>query len=433
MTVSGLSRLGVCQAVAMCKLGHTVLGVDVDTVKVEDLSDGRVDFFEPGLQSELKKQLKSGRLTFSESHNDFSREADIHWLCMDVPPSPYNGEPNLNALLNMVDVLKGYVKDGAVLAGRRSVPVGFSHQLKTMLDFRLNNSVDFHVVWAPVFTRGKSLFKSVVSPSLNVFGAEAEPARAVLDKIYDKPVKTLWFDLPTVELLSFSYNTYLNMQSSFMNALSNVADEHRVNIQLVRKGMSALLEGYELPKVYAGHNPNSDVDLMTGFMFDSEQAGDYQMSSIINNINSVNNFMEVKAFNKAKMLLNDDVVGKNIVVLGAATKPNTDNIDNSFGVNLAVMLHNSGAKVRIHDVKALPAVKTQYPFLKHVKSLKTANSFKDADLVIVATSWGEYLKLSPTVFETVRGSNLLDLTNDLNHLLWVQEGWNVDVIGGLNL
>lgn len=437
MTVSGLGDVGLTQAVGMAKMGHKVLGVDPDVELVERLFAGDVPYFEKGFQGEFKKQLLEGRLVLSSTHGEVSREADVHWLCTDVPVSSFNGEPNLNGLLMAVDVLKGFIKDGALVVGRSSVPVGTAHQVFSTLQFRLNGSVSFDVAWQPVLDEVGGVFKGVVKPGRVFVGAETETARETFDKIYGEAgvlPDVVWLDLISVEFLKLADSAYINVRNGFLNALTVTAESKNINSGAVVESLKMLETGRRFT-ANEGFNETvgGDSDLKA-LMFDGEKNGEYLLNSFVHTVEETQNAYLLNVFYRVKESLDGNVADKKIVILGCAVKPDVEQCENSVGVRLASLLHNSGAKVLVHDPKSLPKMKTSYPFLKQVKSLTGGKAFNNVDMVVVATPWGQYLNLTPEkISNPAGGGKLFDITGQLGHLKWLTAGWDVKTVGGLNL
>jgi UDPglucose 6-dehydrogenase len=435
MTVSGLGVLGLTQALHMAKLGHTVLGVDVNPSVVKNLSNGVVPFFEPSLQSELRKYLKAGNITFSEHHSDFSKEADIHWICVDIPISGVTSEPDLTNIFSATDILISYIKTDGVVAVRSSVPAGTCHQVKRAMDYRLNHSVDFHIVVNPEFNVKGVMWKNFPSNGNIIVGAESEKSRVAVEEAYNSGRKNnfMWTDIMTAELIKNAHTAYLNVQSSFINSLNDVAEASSINIQTLIKGLNLAPHINDTFMNTVGYHPESSVKDFKAFIFNTEKTGEYQMNTLLTTSDNVNSSRTMKAFKKAKNMLDGDLVNKNIIILGGTSAPNTDNVEDSYALQVASMLHKAGAKIKIHDVKGIKEIKKAYPFFGTFTKHDNLKIYSDADLIIFGTPWEQYKTVNPEMLsEHVREMNMLDLTGNVSHFTWIENGWNVGSLGGFN-
>ena len=435
MTVSGLGVLGLTHALHMAKLGHTVLGVDVNPSVIQSLNNGIVPFFEPILQSELRKHLKTGDISFTEHHNDFSKEADIHWICVDIPISGVTSEPDLTNIFSATDILISYIKTGGVVAVRSSVPIGTCHQVKRAMDYRLNHSVDFNVIFNPEFNTNGNMWKNFPSNGTVIVGAESEKARQLIEAAYGSEKKNnfMWTDIMTAELIKTSHTAYLNIQSAFVNSLNDVAEANSINIQTLLKGLNLTPHVNNTLTNTVGYHPESTVKDFKAFIFNTEKTGEYQMNTMLTTVDNVNSSRTMKAFKKAKTMLDDELLNKNIIILGGTVTPNTDNIEDSYALQLASMLHKAGAKIKIHDVKGSKEIKKSYPFFTTFTKYDNLKIYADADLIIFGTPWEQYQTITPKLVEkNVRELNMLDLTGSVSHFAWIENGWNVASLGGFN-
>lgn len=193
MVVVGLGYLGLTHAVAMAELGHTVVGLETDVNKLQVLSEGRVPFYEPHLDDALDVALSSGRLTFASGYDDFSADADIHWICVGTPQMEDSRSANIGyveaAALNAAKVLK----NGATIVGKSTVPVGTSVRLRNIIDMNVQSGVVGRLAWNPEFLREGTPF--------------------------------IITDLTTSELVKVSANSFLAMKISFINAIAEVSEK----------------------------------------------------------------------------------------------------------------------------------------------------------------------------------------------------------------
>lgn len=433
MVVVGLGYLGLTHAVAMAELGHTVVGLETDVNKLQVLSEGRVPFYEPHLDDALDVALSSGRLTFASGYDDFSADADIHWICVGTPQMEGSRSANIGyveaAALNAAKVLK----NGATIVGKSTVPVGTSVRLRNIIDMNVQSGVVGRLAWNPEFLREGTALQDSLKPDRIVVGVDDDVSRELLGEAYrsilDEGTPFIITDLPTSELVKVSANSFLAMKISFINAIAEVSEktgadvvklaeaigyDDRIGRKFLRSGIG--FGGGCLPK---------DI---RGFMAKAEELEVDSLVGLLTNVDEINLGRRQKAVELALSQLGDDILLKKVAVLGATFKPDSDDIRDSPALAVALELHNRGAHVVIHDPKGLKNVNVKYPQLHTNVSIN--ETLLDADLVMLLTEWSDYVNFNPLDASVlVRTSTIIDGRNALDARLWKTSGWNVLALG----
>ena len=430
----GLGYLGATHAVVMAQLGHEVLGIEPNAQRLSALMNGKLPFYEPGLQEALTEALASGRLKFASHHNEDSSQVDLHFICVGTPQLDGSQAADTRHLYAAISDLAPWIKPGAVVAGKSTVPVGTAASLRAELLEKSGKNVE--LVWNPEFLREGHALKDSLTPDRIVVGISPETSdlnpEMVLREAYSSQIEAkipfLVVDLATSELVKVAANAFLATKISFINAVAEVAElsganagqlaeaigfDERIGSKFLRNGIG--FGGGCLPK---------DIH---AFEAKASEIGAKGIVSLLQAVDSINLERRSRVIELAKKALGD-LAGKRISVLGAAFKAETDDIRESPALDVALALKAAGAKVVVHDVMALDAVRAKYADLETKDDLHEALS--GADLTILTTEWKLYRELDPAVAgKLVAGKHLIDGRNYLDHDAWKKAGWSVSAMG----
>ncbi len=435
ITVIGLGYLGATHAVVMAKLGHEVIGIEPDQSKVDELRAGRIPFFEPGLDEALTEVLAEGNLRFATAHDDESREAELHFLCVGTPQVAGSKAANTDYLFSAVTELAPYLHADAVIAGKSTVPVGTAAALTAHLSAELaKHGKDFapHLAWNPEFLREGNALQDSIAPDRIVLGVTDQRSEDALREVYqsitDAGTPLLVADIPTAELVKVAANAFLATKISFINAIAEVAEasgadavklaeaigyDDRIGKKFLRNGIG--FGGGCLPK---------DI---RGFIARADELGVESIGNFLGAVDQINLGRRERVVELAKRELGD-LTGKAITVLGAAFKPDTDDIRDSPAIDIALKLTEAGASVLVHDPISLPGVRVHYPALTTEDDLMTA--LTGAELVILATEWKQYRELDPAVVgQLVTNKTVIDGRNYLELDRYKSAGWRTIALG----
>ena len=430
ITVIGLGYLGATHAVVMAKLGHEVIGIEPSQQKVDDLRAGRVPFFEPGLDEALKEVIAQGNIKFQTAHDESSLEADLHFLCVGTPQVHGSNAANTEYLFAAIEELAPYLREDAVVAGKSTVPVGTALKLQAHLAARVN--FEPHLAWNPEFLREGNALKDSISPDRLVFGVSDERSEAVLRDVYkpvtDAGVPLIVMDIPTAELVKVAANSFLATKISFINAVAEVAEAAGANTVKIaeaigydeRIGKKFLHNGIG----FGGGCLPKDI---RGFMARAEELGVSSIGKLLSEVDAINLGRRDRVVHLAKEELGS-IHGKKITVLGAAFKPNTNDIRDSPAISVALELTQAGAAVVVHDPISLDGVNVMYPTLTTEKNLDAA--LQDSELVILATEWSVYRDIDPVKTKSlVKTATIIDGRNYLPLETFAAAGWRTLALG----
>ena len=432
ISVIGTGYLGLTHAVCMADLGHQVLAIDVDADKIAKAARGEVPFFEPGLEPLLRKNLESGRLSFTGSFADVSEFGDVHFLCVGTPQAA-GGDADLSYLYAAVDALAPHLTTESLLVGKSTVPVGTARLLlaKARAAAQAGDLVD--LAWNPEFLREGYAVRDSLTPDRIVLGVTSGRAERILRQVYATPLATgipaLTMDLETAELVKVAANAFLATKISFINVMAEMceaagadvlqlADAIGLDERIGRKFLSPGLGfgGGCLPK---------DI---RAFRAAAAERGVNSLVGLLTTVDAINLGRRARVAELTRAAVGGDLAGKRITVLGVAFKPNSDDIRDSPGLDICDRLSAEGALVTVHDPVAMANAARVRPGLRYVDSVGEAA--QDAEVVLHLTEWSDYRAIDPAALaEIVAKPVLIDARCTLDAGLWREAGWTVHVPG----
>ncbi|PBC42408.1 UDP-glucose 6-dehydrogenase [Rhodococcus sp. ACPA4] len=430
LTVFGAGYLGLTHAVCMAELGHEVLGVDIDAAKVEMLCAGHVPFFEPELAQLLTRNLESGRLGFTTSYAEASEFADLHFLCVGTPQKRGEKAADISHVDAVIDTLAPLLERPAVIVGKSTVPVGTAARLGARVRAAAPAGDGVEVAWNPEFLREGKAVADTLRPDRLVVGVDRDrpgTAESALRDVYasmlDARIPFLVTDLATSELVKGSANAFLATKISFINAIAEICEATGADVTVLadalghdaRIGRSFLNAGLG----FGGGCLPKDI---RSFAARAGELGVDQALSFLREVDSINMRRRTKVLELVTQACGGSLLGMNVAVLGAAFKPESDDVRDSPALNVAGMMQLHGANVTVYDPKAIENSRTIFPTLNYATS--TSGACKRADVVVVATEWSEFAELQPSQLDSVvHGRVIVDGRNCLDPSLWRSAGW----------
>lgn len=429
LSVIGTGYLGATHAACMASLGFDVIGFDTESSKVELLSQGKVPFYEPDLEELLAKQIKSGKLKFTKNIQDLA-ECDVHFICVGTPQVKGGNAADLTYVNSALESVAHIAKSGALIVGKSTVPVGTAERLrKTLLE--INPDVD--LAWNPEFLREGFAVEDTLKPNRLVVGVTNDRAEQILKEVYVSNLKenTPWVraDLPTSELVKVAANSFLATKISFINAMAEVCEAAGGDVTVLAKAI-----GYD-PRIgsrflqagigFGGGCLPKDI---RAFMARAEELGAKQAVEFLNEVDAINLRARQRIIDLVRKDLSNDLVGKKIAVLGAAFKPDSDDVRDSPALDICAQIQAAGADVTIHDPKAIANAQKRFPGLKFSEEIN--QTLQDAELVLHLTEWKIYREINPTQAKAlVKSAIIIDGRNALDRDLWVKAGWKFRALG----
>ena len=429
LSVIGCGYLGVTHAACMSSLGYTVVGVDTDPVKIAELQSGKLPFYEPGLDTLLAQEMKSGRLSFT---TDVSAvvDADVHFICVGTPQSKDGLAADLTYVRSAVAAISPYLKKGSLVVGKSTVPVGTAQSLREEL---AKSAPQSDLAWNPEFLREGFAVEDTLTPNRLVVGVANDLAEDILKKVY-KPILDLgtpWIraDLPTSELVKVAGNSFLATKISFINAMAEICEAAGGDVTVLAKAI-----GYD-PRIgnkflqagigFGGGCLPKDI---RAFMARAEELGAKQALEFLREIDAINLRARLRVIDVVRSELSEDLSEYKIAVLGATFKPDSDDVRDSPALDIAAQLNAAGAQVVVNDPQGIEPARIRFPNLEY--AINVNDALKDADLVLHLTEWKEYRRIDPaTISSLVKNKIIIDGRNMLDRELWRKAGWKFRALG----
>jgi UDPglucose 6-dehydrogenase len=432
VSVVGTGYLGAVHAVCMAQLGHEVCAYDTDAAKIAMLSAGTSPFYEPGFEELLAEVLCTGRLKFTHDAAEAVSGAAVHFVCVGTPQSPGSNAADVQFVDSAVASIIAHADCQGVIVGKSTVPVGTAQRLSAELAGTSAHDI-LELAWNPEFLREGKAIEDTLHPDRLVFGVTSEYAEKALHQVYGRLIEGgtphLTTDLATAEMVKVAANSFLATKISFINAMAEVCE--LVNADVVTLARALGYDDRIGPRFLSAGLGFGGGCLPKDIRAFSARAGELGASdslTFLHEVDKINVRRREKAVAVATALLDGDCLGKNIAVLGAAFKPNSDDVRDSPALNVAAAMHLKGADVRVHDPRAIANAKARFPTLTYCDSLQDA--CRNVDLIVLATEWDEYLTIDPVAFRSVvRQPRLLDTRNAIDRQLWVEAGWYVYALG----
>ena len=429
LSVIGTGYLGATHAACMASLGFEVIGFDAETSKIDLLSKGKVPFYEPELEELLSEQIKSSRLTFTNNVADLA-DADVHFICVGTPQIKNGNAADLTYVNSAVESIAKYVKPGGLVVGKSTVPVGTATKLRNRL-LELNPKAD--LAWNPEFLREGFAVEDTLRPNRLVVGVVNDNAEQILKEVYATNLKekTPWVraDLPTAELVKVAANSFLATKISFINAMAEICEAAGGDVTVLAKAI-----GYD-PRIgsrflqagigFGGGCLPKDI---RAFMARAEELGASQAVEFLKEIDAINLRARQRIIELVRKDLSDDLQGKKVAILGAAFKPDSDDVRDSPALDIAAQIQAAGATVTVHDPKAIANAQKRFPALNFADDVNT--TLKDAEIVLHLTEWKIYREIDPVkVKSIVKTPIVIDGRNALDRELWQSAGWKFRALG----
>ncbi|MBA4024652.1 MAG: UDP-glucose 6-dehydrogenase [Gordonia sp.] len=436
VTVFGCGYLGATHAACLAELGHEVLGVDVDENKIATLTSGELPFYEPGLVDVLRRNLASGRLRFTTDYDDAAAFADMHFLGVGTPQKKGEYAADLRHVYSMVEDLVPRLRGDHLIIGKSTVPVGTATELQRRADAASPDGTSVEVAWNPEFLREGYAVKDTLHPDRIVLGFSGENStaearvRVLYAQLLDEQIPFLCTDLATAEMVKVSANAFLATKISFINAISEVCEAAGADVTMLadaighdnRIGRRFLNAGLG----FGGGCLPKDI---RAFMARAGELGADQALTFLREVDSINMRRRTAMVELATEVCGGSLLGSNIAVLGAAFKPESDDVRDSPALNVAGQLQLKGAAVSVFDPKAMDNSCKIFPTLSYAETAREACD--QADAVLVLTEWDEFVHMDPEeLAPVVRRTNIVDGRRCLDAGVWRRAGWHYSSLGG---
>lgn len=439
LSVIGTGYLGAVHAAAMASLGFDVVAVDVDAKKIDQLRAGQAPFYEPGFDELLAEVMPTGRLRWTTDFDELA-DAQVHFICVGTPQRRGRHSADLTFVHQAVADLIPRLRPGSVVVGKSTVPVGTAAELEAGIGDTWHGPVEQTpvLVWNPEFLREGFAVQDTLSPDRIVVGLPADaPAATYAEKVMREVYATqiasdipfVVTDRPTAELVKVAANAFLATKISFINAMAEVCEATGADVVTLADAI-----GYDerIGRKFLGAGVGFGGGCLPkdirAFSARAGELGVDQALTFLREVDDINSRRRHRAVDTARELVGGTFLGRRICVLGAAFKPNSDDVRDSPALDIAAQIHTEGGDVVVHDPKALANAEARFPALTYEPDLDAALS--GAEVVLLLTEWQDYRDLEPSsVVTRVKSPAILDGRNVLDAAQWRAAGWNFRGMG----
>jgi UDPglucose 6-dehydrogenase len=433
MSVIGTGYLGATHAICMAVLGFDVLGVDVDREKIARLAAGEVPFFEPGLPEMLSKALDSGRLRFDTSFAAAADFGDVHFICVGTPQQPRSQAADLRHVDAAVTELAGHLHRRTLVVGKSTVPVGTAARLTALVQATAPAGTAVEVAWNPEFLREGHAVDDTLKPDRLVFGVASawaeERLRAAFAPVLAQGTPVVVTDLTTAELVKVAANSFLATKISYINAMAEVCEATGADVHDLADALSFDTRiGGRFLKPGLGFGGGCLPKDIRAFTHRAEELGVGQAVAFLREVDAINQRRRARTVDLVRELAGGDVTGVRVAALGAAFKPNSDDIRDAPALDVAATLHRLGATVRVYDPQATANARRAHPELDYgTSALDVADR---ADVVVLLTEWAEFRDADPAAMAAVVARRyIVDGRHALDPAQWRAAGWTYRALG----
>ncbi|WP_345800412.1 UDP-glucose/GDP-mannose dehydrogenase family protein [Microbacterium sp. AZCO] len=432
--VSGLGYLGATHAVCMATLGYRVVGYDVDEGKVQALSRGILPFYEPGLPELLREMQATGRLSFTSDLDDVAEFADVHFVCVGTPQARDSDAADLTYVDAAFTALAQRISRRALLVGKSTVPVGTAERLTALVAEHALAPAEVELAWNPEFLREGFAVEDTLNPDRLVFGVASEWAERQLRGVYapmlERGTPLVVADLATAELVKVAANAFLATKISFVNAMAEVCEAAAADVGLLARALSYDERiGGRFLKPGLGFGGGCLPKDIRAFSHRAEELGVGKAVGFLREVDEINLRRRARMVDLIREAAGGDLRGVRVAGLGAAFKPDSDDVRDAPALDVARMLYLEGADVRIYDPQANENAHRVYPDLEYVSSL--AEAAAGADVVALLTEWREFVDADPgELGDLVAQRRIVDGRRVLDAGRYRAAGWEYSSLGG---
>ena len=442
----GTGYLGATYAICFAELGYDVLGFDIDTAKIDRLGSGEVPFHEPGLDEFLRRSLAAGRLRFTTSYREVADFADVHFICVGTPQRADSMAADLSYVERAVVGLTPLLSRKALIVGKSTVPVGTAEWVEALVRRHADPDLAIEVAWSPEFLQEGYAVEDVLRPNRVIFGTKSDWATAMLYAAHkgvfdlavteDREVPLVVTDFATAELVKVAANAFLATKISFINAMAEVCEAAGADVTMLARaiGYDARI-GTKFLRAGVGFGGGCLPKDIRAFQARAQELGVGEALRFLHEVDLINQRRRQRVVQLAAELLDrpygpagPDLSGYKVAALGAAFKPNSDDVRDSPALSVVRKLARAGAAVTVYDPEGMDNARAEVSEVTYAKAMTEAVA--GADLVCVLTEWEEFRNADPYILgELVAGRRVIDGRNCLDPTVWTAAGWQYRGLG----
>lgn len=415
IAVIGTGYVGLVSGTCFSEMGVRVSCLDIDRKKIDNLNNGILPIWEPGLKDMVDNNMRKGLLSFTSDYAEALKEADAAFICVGTPPDE-DGSADLQYVLAVAHEIGRNINGYLVVVTKSTVPIGTAEKVRKAVAEEIaarKLDIKFDVASNPEFLKEGDAVKDNLHPDRIVVGVDSENAREIMDRLYKPFVLNghpiIYMDIPSAEITKYAANAMLATKISFINDIANFCDKVGADINSVRRGIGTdkRIGPYFIyaGTGYGGSCFPKDVKALI------KSASDYDYSlEILKAVENVNNRQKETLYNKVYEYFDGDLKGKKIAMWGLAFKPNTDDMREAPALVLAEKFNSMGAKIFAYDPVAMDEAKRRLGD-KITLCKSPYEATENADALLLVTEWTEFRVLDYKQLKKMKQKLIFDGRN----------------------
>ena len=430
ISIIGTGYVGLVSGAGIADFGHQVTCIDILKEKIDNLNQGKIPFYEPGLKDLIKRNVQSGRLSFSNEIGRMIKNSEIIFIAVGTPETE-DGSADLTDIFSVADTIANNLNDYKVICTKSTVPIGTGENIVKIITSKTDQSFDY--CSNPEFLREGSAVKDFLWPDRVVLGVSSNNALKVMKNVY-RPLyinetPMLHTTIESAEMIKYASNSFLALKISYINEIANLCEAVNADVHTVARAMG--IDGRISPKFlhagpgFGGSCFPKDIKALASLA----KLKKVPMCTLEGAIKA-NELQKQRMIDKLKFLLGGNFQGKHIAILGLTFKPETDDIRESPAIPMTEAILNGGGIVSAYDPEGGPNYSKLFPDITYEKSWEKAVSKSDG--MVILTEWNEFRGLDSEKLKSLMNSPVvLDTRNILNMHAFQNSGFIFDNVGRL--
>lgn len=394
IAIVGTGYVGLVTGTCFAEMGVEVFCVDIDRQKIENLRNGVVPIYEPGLEEMVIRNYEVGRLHFTTDLTEVLDQVEIVFSAVGTPPDE-DGSADLKYVLDVARTIGRAMNKYLLVVTKSTVPVGTARRIRQTIADELDRrgvTIDFDIASNPEFLKEGAAVKDFMHPDRIVVGVESDRARRLMEKLYHpfmlNNFRIIYMDIPSAEMTKYAANAMLATRISFMNDMANLCEIIGADVNMVRKGIGADTRiGSSFLYAGCGYGGSCFPKDVKALISTASDHG-YPMR-ILQAVEDVNEEQKTLLFRKLSAHFGGDLQGRKVAMWGLAFKPETDDMREAPSLVLIDRLLEAGCQITAYDPVAIPEARRRIG-----DRIAYANNIYEtvegADVLMVVTEWKEF-------------------------------------------
>ena len=394
IAIVGTGYVGLVTGTCFAEMGVEVFCVDIDRQKIENLRNGVVPIYEPGLEEMVIRNYEVGRLHFTTDLTEVLDQVEIVFSAVGTPPDE-DGSADLKYVLDVARTIGRAMNKYLLVVTKSTVPVGTARRIRQTIADELDRrgvTIDFDIASNPEFLKEGAAVKDFMHPDRIVVGVESDRARRLMEKLYHpfmlNNFRIIYMDIPSAEMTKYAANAMLATRISFMNDMANLCEIIGADINMVRKGIGSDTRiGSSFLYAGCGYGGSCFPKDVKALISTAAEHG-YPMR-ILKAVEDVNEEQKTILFRKLSAHFGGDLQGRKVAMWGLAFKPETDDMREAPSLVLIDRLLEAGCQITAYDPVAIPEARRRIgDRIAYAKNIY--ETVEGADVLMVVTEWKEF-------------------------------------------